>query len=129
MLSVFGNSYLVVSEVDVQWMPSAAAIPVDEKPPKALYTVWLTDSLGIRAAVFLRCPTCQSTLGLSPGDAQEQGEWNKKEPEISNIFGCVKCSNVWMLTLNKAYHLLIVPVQSQERTPRILTMPLKGGTE
>lgn len=126
MLNVFGSNYLIISEMNVRWLPSATAIPAEE-PPKAVYSVWLMDALGIRAAVFLRCPTCQSPLGLSPSDATEQQEWNKKEPEINNIFGCAKCSNVWMLTMNKVYHLMVTPVPPQARTSRLLTMPPKGG--
>ena len=124
MLNVFGSNYLIVSEMNVQWMPSATAIPADGKPPKAVYSVWLMDALGIRAAVFVRCPNCQSPLGLSPTDATEQKNWNKKEPEVNNIFGCAKCSAVWMLTMNKVYHLMVTPAP-QERTPRPLVMPTK----
>ncbi len=125
MLSVMGGNYLIVGEKEVQWMPSATKIP-DEKEPKAVHPVWLMDSLGIRAAVFVRCPTCQNPLGFSPSDATEQKEWNQKEPELTNIVGCARCSNLWMLTNDKAYHLMVLPPQS-EHTPRILTAPPKGG--
>ncbi len=125
MLNVFGSNYMVVGEMNVKWLPSATVIPADEKPT-AVYPVWLLDSLGIRAAVFVRCPTCQNPLGFSPSDAAEQKDWNKKEPEMSNIIGCAKCSNLWMITNDKAYHLMVLPAQ-RERIPRILTMPLKGG--
>lgn len=125
MLSVFGSNYLIVDEKDVQWLPSATIIPVEEEP-RAVHPVWLMDSLGIRAAVFVRCPTCQNPLGFSPSDATEQKEWNKKEPELNNILGCAKCSNLWMITTGRAYHLMVLPAQ-KERTPRILAMPPKGG--
>ncbi len=107
-------------------MPSAARIPADEDPPKAVYPVWLMDSLGVRAAVFIRCPTCQMPLGLSPGDATEQKQWNKKEPVLSSMLGCVKCANVWMITNNKAYHLMAVAASPVERIPRTFTLPMGG---
>ena len=124
MLSVFGSNYLVIDELAVEWLPSATKIPVEEDTPKAVYPVWLMDSLGIRAAVFVRCPTCQQPLGVQPGDAAEQAAWNKKEPKVNSILGCAKCANLWMITKDRAYHLMVLPVQ-QSRIPHILTIPSK----
>lgn len=122
VLNVFGNGYLIIEELSVQWMPSAAKIPAEENP-KVVYPVWLVDSLGIRAAIFVRCPICKSPLGISPADASEQKDWNKADPSLCTMLGCQKCSGVWMITENKAYHLQMLPVPSTAHIPRPLTMP------
>lgn len=119
MLSVFGTSYLVIGEMPVEWMPSALKIPAEEAP-KAVYPVWLMDSLGIRAAIFVRCPNCKSPLGISPADGDEQQNWNKDNPTLRTIVGCARCSNMWMLTPDRAYHLQILPVPPTSRVPRPL---------
>lgn len=126
MVNVMGGNYIIIGEMAVQWMPSAAKIPVEEDPPKAVYPVWLMDSLGIRAAIFVRCPTCQSPLGISPNDAAEQVNWNKEDPEINSILGCGRCSNMWMITAGRAYHLQLLPVQ-QSKTPRVLGKEIHHG--
>ncbi len=126
MLQVPVNNYIIIGERAVQWLPSVANIPAEEDPPKAVYPVWLMDSIGIRAAVFIRCPTCQMPLGLSPGDITEQKEWNKKEPTLNSMLGCVKCSNIWMITNSTAYHLMAITTPTTERLPRRLVLPTGG---
>ena len=127
MLQAPVNNYLIIGERAVQWVPSVSRIPDEEDPPKAVYPVWLMDSLGVRAAVVIRCPTCQMPLGLSPGDAAEQKEWNKKEPVLNSMLGCVKCANIWMITNSKAYHLMAISTPPVERLPRIFAFPMEGG--
>ncbi len=127
MLQAPINNYIIIGERAVQWMPSAAKIPVEEGPPKAVYPVWLMDSLGIRAAVFIRCPTCQMPLGLSPGNDTEQQEWNKQEPVLNSMLGCVKCANIWMITNHTAYHLMAIATPVAERIPRVLVLPREGN--
>ena len=126
MLSVMGGSYLIISELAVQWLPSALNIPMDEDPPKAVYPVWLMDALGVRAAFFVRCPTCKTPMGITPSDLVEQKNWNAEKPNLTNILACSTCAGLWMITADRAYQLQVLPAQSVGARP--VSMPPRGGT-
>jgi len=90
----------------------------------AMYPVWLMDSFGIRAAIFLRCPACNKPMSLFPGTKGEQKEWNAEEPELTTMTGCDNCNGLFFLTLDKAYALAALPPpKPRMKVPR----PWDGG--
>ena len=112
-MQILGSSYLIVAELPVHWLPSASQIPRPEQGAKAaLYPVWLMDSLGVRASVFVRCPACDTPLGLSPGSMREQEGWNKDTPEVYMMMGCSICSGTYLIEETRAYCLSLLPAQT-----------------
>lgn len=117
MLEALGSGYLILAEFPVKWVPSAAQIPADP-PELTMYPVWMMDGAGTRAAIFLRCPACLKIMGLAPGNAKEQEQWNSAEVEVSTMAACEKCKATYMITTNKAFLLSLLPPQKVVGCPR-----------
>ncbi len=118
-MQTLGNGYIVVAELPVTWLPAASQIPPEGKA--AMYPVWLMDSTGTRAAVFMRCPACDTPLGISPGSAGEQKSWNRDVPDVHMMLGCGNCPALYLLRNEVAYCLSMLPPQQEKRTvPRPL---------
>ncbi|KKM62169.1 hypothetical protein LCGC14_1524410 [marine sediment metagenome] len=128
-MQVLGNSYLIIAEIPVHWMASASRIPKQQEDKLALYPVWLMDSLGTRAAIFVRCPACNASMGLFPSTAAEQQQWNIKEPEISLMMGCANCPGTYRLTNDTLYALSVLPPQKTHTLPRPLTFGVADGNQ
>lgn len=120
-MQILGNSYLIIAELPVHWLPSATQIPRPDKGDAAMYPVWLMDSLGVRASVFVRCPACDAPMGLHPSTMSEQQGWNKETPEVRLMMGCSRCSGTYMIDDTVAYCLSLLPPQKTRPTvPRIV---------
>lgn len=112
-MQILGGSYLIIAELPVYWLSSAAQIPRPQQDVKpAMYPVWLMDSLGVRASVFVRCPACDAPLGLSPSSMSEQEGWNKDTPEVYMMMGCSRCYGAYLIEETRAYCLSLLPVQT-----------------
>jgi len=110
---LLGNSYIVIAELQVHWLSSAAKIPRPKVGAKAAaYPVWLMDGLGTRAHVFMRCPACDAPMGVGPSSAVEQAGWNRNPPDISLIVGCTHCPGTFMIEEETAYCLSLTPSQA-----------------
>ncbi|KKL12912.1 hypothetical protein LCGC14_2531030 [marine sediment metagenome] len=121
-MQILGNSYLILAELPVQWVPSASQIPRPQQGAEpAMYPVWLMDSLGVRASVFVSCPICDAPLGLSPGSIHEQEGWNKVPPEVYMMVGCSRCSGSYLIEDTRAYCLSLLPAQTtRSSVPRFV---------
>ena len=115
-MRILGNSYIVVAELPVHWLQSASNIPRPQVGAEAaIYPVWLMDGLGTRAHVFMRCPSCDSPMGLGPDSSGEQEGWNRNPPDISLIIGCIRCDGAFMIEQEKAYCLSLTPSQTTRK--------------
>ncbi|KKK56751.1 hypothetical protein LCGC14_3061390 [marine sediment metagenome] len=111
-----GNSYVVLAELPVHWLPSASQIPkLQEGADAAIYPVWLMDATGVRAHIFMRCPACDAPLNLSPSSMREQRGWNESPPDIQLITGCLRCSGTYMIDEEKAYCLSLTPAHTARK--------------
>lgn len=118
MVTIPGNGYAIIAELPVHWVDSAARIPAKKSPP-SIYPVWLTDSLGTRAAVFTRCPICDTSLAITPSTASEQSEWNKEPPEVYMVMGCTHCSSTFLVREEIAYCLIALPPQQSRGVSKL----------
>ena len=111
-----GNSYVVLAELPVHWLPSASQIPKPrDGADAAVYPVWLMDSTGVRAHIFMRCPACDAPLNLSPSSMREQNGWNESPPDIQLVTACGRCSGTYMIDEEKAYCLSLMPAHTDRK--------------
>lgn len=113
-MQILGGSYLIVAEIPVQWLQSASQKTRTTTP--VVHPVWLMDSMGIRAAIYMRCPACNKSINLFPSSATEQKEWNSEEPYVNTMLGCSNCEGLFMLTTDTAYALSLLPPQPDGST-------------
>lgn len=102
------NGFLIVQTERVNWRESATQPSATDTP---FNPVWLTDALGIRAAIFLRCPKCRSPLGISPATQADQDAWQKQPPELNALIPCPHCSSLLLMTNTQGHFLAVLPAQ------------------
>jgi len=120
-VKLLGSSYVVLAEIPVRWLQSASQIPKPQAGAEAaMYPVWLMDGTGTRAHIFVRCPTCDAPLGLSPSSMGEQRGWNETPADVQLIVGCPRCSGTYMIEEEKAYCLSMIATPVPRTTnPRL----------
>lgn len=112
------NGFIVIKTEPVHWRNSATE---PAAPNEVFSPVWLTDALGIRAAIFLRCPQCRSPLGVNPATRADQDDWQKQPPELNAFIPCLHCSSLMLMTNTEGHFLMAIPADPRPATP--LTHP------